>query len=54
MTHEKRHVREFVLNLTVREADASDELVGDVDERTDLHSDSFPFLVELGRRLLQL
>ena len=45
---------EFILNLTVREADASDDLVRYVDERADFHPDNFAFLVELRRRLLQL
>ena len=45
---------EFILNLTVREADASDDLVRDVDECTDFHPDSFALLVELRCGLLEL
>ena len=54
MAHHKRQVRELILDLAIREANASDELLWDVNHCTDLNFDLLAFLVVLKLWLLQL
>ena len=54
MAHHECHMRELILDLAVREADACDEFIRYVDDRPDLHRHVFAFLMVLGLRLCHL
>ena len=54
MAHHKRQVRELILDLAIREADASDELLWDVDHCTDLNFNLFALLMVLKLWFLKL
>lgn len=54
LAHHQGQVRELIFDLAIREADASDELVGNVDEGADLHVDTLALLMVLVLWLLHL